>query len=111
MARDLTRKLNRVEKLSFTVKYGSTNITNVGEWIGTYEVVITGSRGKTVVVEKDAGSALERFNTTPVKPSLQPENVAISFLNILNRAFWTNASQSSTSSYSHTPLEEYRHLH
>ena len=92
------------------VRRGKQVESSIGERIGTYAVVITGTRGKIVLVEKEADSALERFNATPVRPSFQPENVAIAFLNILNRAFWTEASQSSTSSYSHTPLEEYRHL-
>ena len=85
--------------------------SRMSEWIGPYTIVTSDSSGKIIVVQKEAGSALERFNTTQVKPFLQPEKVAIDFFNILNRAFSTYASKSSTSSYPHTPLEEYRQLH
>ena len=42
----------------------------IGEWIGPFTVVTTDSRAKIVVVQNNADSALERFNTTQVTPFL-----------------------------------------
>ena len=77
------------------------------EWISPYTVVRTDSCVKIVVVQKEAGSALERFNTTQVKLFLRPEDAAVGVFNIFNRAFSTYATESATLMYPHTPLVEF----
>ena len=83
----------------------------IGEWIGPYTVVTTDSNAKIVVAQKEAGSALERFNTTQVLLFLQSEKAAVAFFDVLNRTFSTYASQSTSLSYHHTPIKEYRRSH
>ena len=60
-----------------------------------------------MIVQKDADSALERFNKTQVKLFLRPENEAVVFLKILNRSFSAYATQRTSFSYPHTPIKEY----
>ena len=82
--------------------------SRIGEWIGPYSVVTTYSRAKIVFTQKEADSAQGRFNITQVEPFLRPENEAVAFIKIFERAFCNYATRSTSFSYPHTPLEEYR---
>ena len=81
--------------------------SRIGEWLGPYFSVIFDTTSKILVSKKDEKSALERYNTTRVKPFLRPQEAASAFLDVSHMSFaiYTNLDDNNVDSQS--PLQKH----